>query len=88
MPSTQVLLPELLYEIVEFLVAEYVDSTLAGYLKHSGGPPSESQDAALVDVVQNPCVALLQTSYQVRLATLVVLSQALGIDCDLTGAGR
>ncbi len=87
MPSTQVLLPELLYEIVEFLVAEYVDCTLAGYLKHSGGPPSR-EDAPLTDALRNPCVALLQTSYQVRLATLVVLSQALGIDCDLTGLGR
>ncbi|KAI0801755.1 hypothetical protein BC629DRAFT_1608580 [Irpex lacteus] len=87
MPSTQVLLPELLYEIVEFLVAEYVDCTLAGYLKHSGGPPSR-EDEVLNDAARNPCVALLQTSYQVRLATLVVLSQALGIDCDLTRLGR
>ena len=83
---------EILYEIVNRLVAEYVDEVLIEYAvpseEFSKMTPPSRQDAILTSTWQTSCYALLQTSRQVRQITLTVLSQALVVGCDSTGGER
>ncbi|GJE95658.1 hypothetical protein PsYK624_118440 [Phanerochaete sordida] len=73
-PST--LPPELILPIVAHTIARIVDDVIAGLRSRSRRPmkelASDSPDGGAV-------LALLRVSYQVRQATLDVLSRALGI---------
>lgn len=84
---------ELLFETCGLVVAEFLDRLLVGDLKYA--PPTlqdfrrgRHSDPALQDGPPNPVLALLQTSLDVRGATLKLLSIALGIRLDGAGIGR
>lgn len=90
---------ELLYAICAPVVAEYIDELLAGQLKYdappaSGQPSGETGTGEAAEYADpalrtcNPVLPLLQASVRVRHATLMVLSDALGIALDKSGVGR
>lgn len=87
---------ELLCEIVGLALARYIDELLSGPLKYAqpsasdevNGPGPSPRDPALADVATNTCMALLESSYQLRHVTLRILSILLRVDLDVTGAGR
>ena len=81
---------EVLYRICGFAVAEFLDSVIAGYHKYSPTPGNKSlaPQEDPVPTVSNPIIQLLRTSMKIRLATLLVVSDALGIPIDNAGVGR
>ena len=90
---------ELLYAICAPVVAEYIDELLAGRLKYDAHPPAgrRAGDGPAGDPeaysdpafsAPNAVLPLLQASVRVRHATLMVLSDALGIALDKSGVGR
>ncbi|KAI0345701.1 hypothetical protein BDW22DRAFT_1353285 [Trametopsis cervina] len=91
MPPPPMLSPELLFDAVAFAVAQYVDDLLAGPLEGQGQlsqvAPSLT-DELLISKAYNPIIALLQTSYQFRHVTLLVLSLAFNLPLDSSGIGR
>ena len=85
---------EVLYRICGLVVAEFLDALIAGSLRYSppatiandDHEPLPYDDLALT--AENPVVCLLQASSGIRQATLLVVSDALGIPLDDSGVGR
>ncbi|GJE88547.1 hypothetical protein PsYK624_046300 [Phanerochaete sordida] len=80
---------DLWYAVCAQIVAECIDDQLLGPLRHVPPSPAATspspEEAAILS--SNPVIPLLQTSLDVRRATLHVLSDALSIPVNSTGVG-
>lgn len=87
---------DLLHEIVGIVVAQYIDDLLAGPLKYTkpsgivanGAAGPSQRDPTITEVANSPCVALMQSSYQLRKATMSMLCRALEVEYEPNGVGR